>query len=500
MSGNNAAATAFYMRHTNPCGKYRITSQRRQCQNSLNFTDLKVQRARAHRFSLNSTATAPSNLDARCAAPEQRRCRLAVCVFGMLARYGANPETTASHSSDYDAFVTETIAFPSLMRHAVEANAGICAHDIFVHTWETGTRAALIERLYRPRRGEYGARADDARTGMFLSIERVLALRRAEEAARGVQYDWVLCSRFDAVWMAPLPLRRLSPKLWYVANWCVTTTAMMASAGAASTEGTAVGRHRGHHRGESSEHGAALAVGSLRTGRGRASCRPLTPFAPETHQRDGVPDYFFVAAPRSIDAVFDGLAEDLLSGRLRPRGTSCCNHAILATRLKDLGVWATLGRVLVHHMDIETLRSPKFEVDGRLACWRRLQASAPVSPERGAPPGMCSGDGDRDGLTGASPAAHWRWRGVATTTSLPIPPPPPIDYAQPAQLSRCPASRAYCLCHEDDWATHEALTQTAAVSATQQQQHRQMPPHEQRGGGGERAAQPKAAAQARRGG
>ena len=68
-----------------------------------------------------------------------------------------------------------------------------------------------------------------------------------------------------------------------------------------------------------------------------------------------------MAAPRSIDAVFDGLAEDLLSGRLTPRGTSCCNHAILATRLKDLGIWATLGRVLVHHMDIETLRSPKFE-------------------------------------------------------------------------------------------------------------------------------------------
>ena len=417
-----APATAFYVRHMNPCGHLRITSQRRRCQMSLNVSRMQREHRAMHHFSQNrSTAAIPGGSLPQCSPTP--RCHVAVCLFGMVARYGGAPGRE-SHV-DYDAWVVQHIAQPSLLRQVVQANAGACTHDVFLHTWETGARAELIERLYRPRRGEYGARAEDGgRTGMFLAIERVLALRRAEEAELSVRYDWVLCTRFDAVWMAPLPLRLLNPDLWYVANWCVADG----------------------------------------LGGGSSPCRSLSLFAPDTHQRDGVPDYFFLASPQPMDAVFTGLTDSLLAGRLVPLGRSCCNHAILATRLKALGLWTRLGRVLTHHMDIETLRAPKFEVDGRFACWQELDRRQ--SRRRG---GAAATDGG--GCADADPSAAPHWL-VGGRKAAPRPEPevvaasfgkgrvsdPHISLDQPSPTSRCSAAHRYCLCRQESWSAYPILS------------------------------------------
>ena len=448
-------ATAFYMRHSHPCGHLRITAKRRECLKSLNETSLRMQRLTAHRFSSNSSASATAAARATSVAmshacPSTPRCRLAVCVFGLLARYGGSSSSAASQ--DYDAWITETIAFPSLQQ--VLRGNGHCAPDVFVHTWETGARSVLIERLYKPVRGEYGARESDGRTGMFLSLERVLALRRTEEAQRGIAYDWVLCTRFDAVWMAPLPLRALNSALFYVAHWCVTTDRPTRGGGGGGIIGGGGGGGGGIITGGDSGDvgGSNGGVSSSR------SCRPLAPFAPETHGRDGVPDYFFAAAPATMDAVFEGLPVALLSVRLKPTGRSCCNHAILASRLKSMGVWERLGRVLVHHMDIETLRSPKFEVGGRVACWQRLERS-----QRAARPGSraevaqepAAACGDRH----PGEAAHWLngRHGQPHERQAAL---EPLDsFAQPSPVSRCPPSRRLCLCQASQWATHPALTE-----------------------------------------
>ena len=170
----------------------------------------------------------------------------------------------------------------------------------------------------------------------------------------------MVLTRFDSVWMASLPLHLLSPQLLYVAHWCVTA-ASDRRVGRRSGSGSAAAAGPGGARAASD--GAAAAPSAA-----QGSCRPLQPFAPETHQKDGVPDYFFAGSGRTTERVFSGLSDALVSGALQVVGRSCCNHAILASRLKAVGLWPRLGRVLVHHMDIETLRQPKFDVEGRWAC------------------------------------------------------------------------------------------------------------------------------------
>jgi hypothetical protein len=423
-------AKAFFMRHTNPCGHLRITAQRRQCQQRVNTSNVEQLRRATHRFSHNGSATAATI--AHCApepAPEPAHCRLAVCMFGILARYGVAP----SSMHDYDAWLTEHIAHPSL-RRVMQANAGTCEHDVFVHTWETGARAAFIERLYAPRRGEYGARPGDGASGMFLSIERVLALRRAEEVVRGVRYDWVLCTRYDAVWMAPLPLRWLRPGLFYVANWCAAVAPRPRDRHLTPATPSMNGRCAA----AASSSAASRTTSSVGSISGGSSCRPLSLFAPATHQLDGVPDYFMLAAPALADAAFEGLTEAVLAGRLVPTGRSCCNHLILATRLKAAGLWTRLGRVLTHHMDIETLREPKFDVGGRLACWQQLDRRS--GRQR-------AGEAECADLRGPAAAPHWLGGEQEA-----------VEYGQPALTSRCPATRRYCLCEEQAWAKYPVLT------------------------------------------
>ena len=239
-----------------------------------------------------------------------------------------------------------------------------------------------------------------------------------------MRYTWVVITRFDAVWMAPLPLPLLNRHLFYVANWCV-------------------GRDASDRR-----DGAPQPTAQAR----QEICRPLQPFAPETHQKDGVPDYFFASGAAALDAVFVGLSDAVVSGQLQVGGRSCCNHAILASRLKALQLWSRLGRVLVHHMDIETLRQPKFDLEGRWAC-----AVEQAARKEATPPS-----------SGCTPrpfdAGHWSWaadaesragqraRSVRDESAA---------LARPAATSRChPRTLRYCMCSAAQWSQYPQLTST----------------------------------------
>ena len=424
-SGNSAQSE--YLRLTGECGHIRITSLRRACQRQLHnrtgaYATKVVDSSAAPSTTYASKAVVSSSvvpstddsgpLNTTCASS----CNLALCIFGLLPRYGRSPA--------FDVWLMEAVAQPSVQRHVLRANRH-CKHDVFVHSWEAEPyKTAAVQRAYAPRRAEFGKRTD-GRTGMFLSIERVLALRKEEEEARGVRYTWVVVTRFDAVWMAPLPLPLLNRHLFYVANWCV-------------------GRDASDRR-----DGAPQPTAQAR----QETCRPLQPFAPETHQKDGVPDYFFAGGAAALDAVFVGLSDAVVSGRLQVSGRSCCNHAILASRLKALQLWSRLGRVLVHHMDIETLRQPKFDLEGRWAC-----AVEQAARKEATPPS-----------SGCTPrpfdAGHWSWaadaesragqraRSVRDESAA---------LARPSATSRChPRTLRYCMCSAAQWSQYPQLTSTA---------------------------------------
>ena len=285
MPSRGISAQSEYLRITGECGHIRVLKKRRACQRQQH----------------NRTGPYPSKVVVSSAEPSTEYsgppnttcapgCSLAVCIFGLLPRYGRGPA--------FDVWLMEAVAQPSVHRHVLRANRH-CTHDVFVHSWETEPyKTTAVQRAYAPRRAEWGKRAD-GRTGMFLSIERVLALRKEEEEARGVRYTWVVVTRFDAVWMAPLPLPLLNRHLLYVAHWCVASS----------------GKEFGPTRLRMKNSGKELATPSYhREGAPKATtqaqqetCRSLQPFAPETHQKDGVPDYFFAGGAAALDAVETGL-------------------------------------------------------------------------------------------------------------------------------------------------------------------------------------------------
>ncbi|KAL1521868.1 hypothetical protein AB1Y20_021519 [Prymnesium parvum] len=323
-----------YLRRSTPCGSLRIQKLRAACLARLTATTAARDRRSSNLSAHLSADLTNGGACERGSRPEHGR--LAVCLFGALARFD---DARGAHHANL--WLTRAVVRPSLHDRVIRANGGWRA-DVFVHSWQSAL-APFIERTFRPLRSEYGVR-EDGRTGMFLSIERVLLLRQQAEEERSL-YDWVLLTRLDVVWMRRLPLHALNSSLFYVANWCVTTGSPRTAARAPS-----------------------------------ASCRSLETFAPDTHQVDGVPDYYFLANPQMVDRVFMGMTGDLLRGALRPTPRSCCNHAILAGRLKQLGLWDRIGRALYHHMDLENLRVPKFDMD-RVFCHLELSKWADFDPE-----------------------------------------------------------------------------------------------------------------------
>ena len=411
-----SVAEAYFKRNT-PCGGLRITKLRHACLAQL--AARKSGNSSAGRVRDDAgTSEGPRCLQRERAAPAAppATCSLAVCFFGMLARYD---DSRGAHFTNL--WLTEHVAFASVRERILVPNTA-CATDVFVHSWHP-QHAEFVRRVLRPRLDEFGMRADQ-RTGMFLSIERVLELRRRAEQERGAAYVWVLLTRPDVVWMADLRFASLSPSLLYVANWC------KADAARTRVEGD-------------------------------RSCRSLRVFAPTTHQLDGVPDYFFAGSPTLLDRVFIGLAAGLERGSFAPARRSCCNHAIVAGRLKALRLWGSLGRVLWHHMDVENIRVPKYDLQRymchlELSRWgapsggvERVPTAARERAPRGAAPlRECDALGE---------SGHWVGEGEEARLELQA---EPALLQSAAPVSRCPASLYFCICdaRRTNWSRYPQLS------------------------------------------
>ena len=267
---------------------------------------------------------------------------IAVCMFGKLPTNRA-PDPNL-HGSRYQEMkkaqaVMETMTFPTQFERIIRRNRGHGQKsgvvDVFVHTWATDpSDEELIRRLYQPKKALFGlgdrnrTRMAHSGSAMFASIQLVTRLKRLAELEQGWQYDWVLYMRYDTVWLSDFVFAELNPRLFYVANWCVFQPDVLPRKIAGATPRV---------------------------------CFPFDQlFDPSGCQTNGVPDYYFAANSSLADAVFEDIQDAKDAQRFEPRYQGCCcNHAVMNGRLRGLGLWneQTMGRYLMHHVDVDIVRS-----------------------------------------------------------------------------------------------------------------------------------------------
>ena len=176
--------------------------------------------------------------------------------------------------------------------------------------------------------------------GMFESIEAALRLRKEYQEKHSITYDWVFVVRHDVYYRNDFEFNRLNPSLFYIANWC------SAASGA--------------------QHQHTMAA------EGPLNCHELERF--KADHLGGVPDFWFLASPATMDHVFLDFTRDLESSIFRPT-KACCNHGKLGGRLfpmHDRGE-IQIGRYKAHHIDYSLYRwrAPRKERMSELGLtWR----------------------------------------------------------------------------------------------------------------------------------
>ena len=280
---------------------------------------------------------------------------IAVCFFGFLP---TNKGPANLHGSDEQEIqkaqrALVDVSFPSFHDRVIVPNQRGAVHssgifDIFSHTWSNDSSTEkLIHRLYRPKKALFGM-SDQPRTGMFASIQLVTQLKRLAETEQGWRYDFVLYARFDFVWTSEFIFARLSPSLFYVANWCTMA-----------------------------EDAQLYEIADPNNNTSRACFSFGTIIQPDDCQVYGVPDYYFAANSSIADKVFSDMQDAFLANKFISHvafGRCCCNHAIMRGRLHSLGLWRneTMGRYLLHHVDINITRSDAQDhlLHDTYACYR----------------------------------------------------------------------------------------------------------------------------------
>jgi len=247
--------------------------------------------------------------------PQQVSKRLAVIMYGILDHdsglHGAVPANISLYRS-----------ISSLNRHVIEpARSQGYAVDVFVHSWSVMDEGTIL-KLYNPV-----AHLIENGSGAFQSIEAGLLMRRFYEAEYFTTYDWAFVVRHDMHFRTDFDFDGLNRSLFYISNWCIGTIS--------STQLTSAGL---------------------------LSCTRLERFKHD--YLGGVPDFWYLSNPESMDAVFLNLTRDLASGVFVPT-QSCCNHAIAGGRifsLHDQGI-INIGRYQVHSFDYDLYRmlDPKKE-------------------------------------------------------------------------------------------------------------------------------------------
>lgn len=369
-------------------------------------------------------------------APTQSaQCRVALCFFGLLARYrklSSNPcrqynaTATECHQDD---FLSAHLAWPTIATRIRDANPE-CEFTTFVHSW-TESAAPLIRRILRPRASAFGMRRGynisaavprlgwppSASPGMFASIQQVLDLKRRAEAKDGVAFTWVLLTRLDVAWIARFSFTALNPRLFYMANSC----GMMAND---------TGRCRGLRAGPTTHVG------------------PTPAYAV---------DFYFAATSALIDRVFLNLTRDLEHFCFLATWAASSNHKVIDGRLEYLGLWKDLvGRYLFHSIDVVIVREDF--VDRVVPCrltQSGLHASADLPALQRSADGLWRSVVRPDLLGNLSNS--WL-RAAASGEWQPLPCGAPTESAAKVQSamkgrnSRCPADLRICSCYSRDTA------------------------------------------------
>lgn len=237
------------------------------------------------------------------------RRTIAVCFYGMLARLYKGRlcwlNGCKGDGSNANVWLTEHVAYASFLSNVVTANPSF-DFDVFLHTWDT-VHEAHLQRLYRPRIAAFGALPVNiskpvvshgwpatSTPPMFASIEHVLSLKRRAEVEQGHQYDWAMVTRFDVVWLFPLPLAHMNSKLLYLANWCQAKEARVPVAQADDE-----------------------------------SCHALG-----VYERMLPPDYYLAANSSHMDSFFGNLTSELESFKFLATREGTGNHKVIAGRIR----------------------------------------------------------------------------------------------------------------------------------------------------------------------
>ena len=295
---------------------------------------------------------------------------VAICLFGMLARYiKRHPTSCRVYSGENsgckeDMWLTRAVGYSSLSARVIQPNSARYSIDVFVHTWSEEA-SDFVHKTFKPRAASFGKLGrtlppasfsfgwpPDAAPGMFASIDSVLDLKRRAEQERGSLYHWVLLARIDLVWLSTFQFDVLDPSLLYLANKCVEDRKQLKNVRQASTPCASPVRS-GH---TSSPAAAAHAVEP-------PVCRQVRLKPSSTT----APDWYFAANSTLIDHAFRNVTWYLERYCFRPTFMMSGNHKVVAGYWAWLGLWRLAGRYLQRSFDFAMLRD-KF-VDRALPCF-----------------------------------------------------------------------------------------------------------------------------------
>jgi len=122
------------------------------------------------------------------------------------------------------------VARDTIFRHVVyAAESQDYKVDIFVHSWNPNAEK-LINELYNPLESMYEVynstkypKIPNYSAESIRDIEAGLGMIKRKENSMGYQYDYILTSRFDAIFFQDIPFRQLTQGFIYTTEWCWPT-------------------------------------------------------------------------------------------------------------------------------------------------------------------------------------------------------------------------------------------------------------------------------------
>jgi len=228
--------------------------------------------------------------------------RFAILLLGLGIRDSDVPSGAYNVSKEETARICKDMFNRHVVTPAEDVGYEV---DFFAHSWNPEAEE-LMERIFKPVKSVYeeysGPRSKpgfmnwlDWRPEHYYDLEKGVSMlsRYAEE--ENVNYEWVLVTRFDALFFAKLRLDVLDTDKFYVSNWCTL------------------------------EKDAPVFKGNDKT------CYQLKPFFVE--RKGAIPDFFSVASLDLTKKVYMGIIQAKKTGALIHIGGAVPNntHSLLIT-------------------------------------------------------------------------------------------------------------------------------------------------------------------------